>query len=641
MSAFHDVRLPIEIEVGANGGPQYQTTIVTLSTGDETRNADWSRPLSRWSVGYGTMANVDYSEIVAFFHARRGRWAAFRFRDWTDYKATLEALGNGNGTKRTFLLVKTYTSGGESLVRRITRPDTDTLRVFVNGVESFDWDYVEGGAIKFTPGNAPGAVPVTYTCQFDVPVRFATDQLQLTVDGGLDIPAEIAFELQEVTDKINAAPEVSLANTTTTLAENVSTAARTKMADIIIDDDAWGSNELTLGGADAASFEIDSDVLYLKAGVALNYETKNSYVVIVEVDDARVGTDPDDTVTHTLTITDANDPFTASLTTIVANFADGTSNAAPINVATVVVTDDALGTEVITLTGADAASFSMSGFTLRLVTGGTLVEATKSTYNVTVHITDGTTTVDLPFLVTVGVIPSIDNSADACGADSYLVPEYNTLVIELWGAGAGGFGALTLGTAAPATAGTAGGTTQIASLSLVAGGGQPSSGPYGLNGGLGGTPTGGDVNTPGEAGASGTLFVYNGSAGGPAGLNIGTGPSGRGGASPNGGLGGGPVSVAATTGAVLDGNDGVYPGGGGSGAAMGTPIQQGGTVFGVGVSGGGGGSYVKKTYVKGVTAGYPVPGATLTLAIGCKGIGGNSFADGGDGANGRIRFTVT
>ena len=76
---------------------------------------------------------------------------------------------------------------------------------------------------------------------------------------------------------------ISLSNTTTTIAENSSTTNRIKVADINID--ALGTETITLTGADAASFEVNGNILYLKAGTVLNYEAKSSYAVTVNVDD--------------------------------------------------------------------------------------------------------------------------------------------------------------------------------------------------------------------------------------------------------------------------------------------------------------------------------------------------------------------
>jgi uncharacterized protein len=103
----------------------------------------------------------------------------------------------------------------------------------------------------------------------------------------------------------NLAPSaVNLTNTVTTLIENTSTATRIKVADVSITDDAAGTNVLSLSGSDASAFELDNNVLYLKAGTTLDFETKSSYAVTVNVDDATVGNTPDASANFTLTLQD-------------------------------------------------------------------------------------------------------------------------------------------------------------------------------------------------------------------------------------------------------------------------------------------------------------------------------------------------
>jgi VCBS repeat-containing protein len=111
----------------------------------------------------------------------------------------------------------------------------------------------------------------------------------------------------------NQAPTaVNLTNTVTTLLENTSTAARIKVADVGITDDALGTNVLSLGGADASAFELIGNELYLKAGTVLNFEVKSSYDVTVNVDDDTVGGTPDVSTNFTLSLTDVNDLATIS-----------------------------------------------------------------------------------------------------------------------------------------------------------------------------------------------------------------------------------------------------------------------------------------------------------------------------------------
>jgi uncharacterized protein YjiK len=103
----------------------------------------------------------------------------------------------------------------------------------------------------------------------------------------------------------NAAPTaVALNNTVVSIQENTSTASPMKVGDIAITDDGLGTNNLSLSGADSASFQITASSLFLKAGVTLDFETQTSYAVTVNVDDTSVGSTPDAAVNFTLTVTD-------------------------------------------------------------------------------------------------------------------------------------------------------------------------------------------------------------------------------------------------------------------------------------------------------------------------------------------------
>jgi 3-phytase len=100
---------------------------------------------------------------------------------------------------------------------------------------------------------------------------------------------------------------VTLVALTYRLAENANTASRIKVADIAVTDDALGGNVLTLQGADASRFEIEGNVLYLKAGIALDYETQASYSVEVQAKDTALTSSTAVTAPYTLTVTDVNE----------------------------------------------------------------------------------------------------------------------------------------------------------------------------------------------------------------------------------------------------------------------------------------------------------------------------------------------
>jgi uncharacterized protein YjiK/phosphodiesterase/alkaline phosphatase D-like protein/2',3'-cyclic-nucleotide 2'-phosphodiesterase (5'-nucleotidase family) len=104
---------------------------------------------------------------------------------------------------------------------------------------------------------------------------------------------------------VNKAPTaLALNNRLTSIVENTSTVTPIKVADIAVTDDALGTNTLSLTGADASFFEITGNVLSIKAGTKLDFETKTSYSVNVNVDDTTIGSTPDVTTAYTLAVTD-------------------------------------------------------------------------------------------------------------------------------------------------------------------------------------------------------------------------------------------------------------------------------------------------------------------------------------------------
>jgi uncharacterized protein (TIGR02217 family) len=179
---FDDVRLPEEVERGATGGPRFQTSITVLATGAEQRNVDWSTQRARWELSYGVQTKTDFNDVIKFFYARQGRARGFRFKDWSDFEALTQNLGTGTGVLTTFQLVKKYTSV-VTYTRNITRPVNGTVSIFLDGVLQVSGVSVNHatGLVTFTAAPGMGVV-VTATFEFDVPVRFDTDELQLRLE---------------------------------------------------------------------------------------------------------------------------------------------------------------------------------------------------------------------------------------------------------------------------------------------------------------------------------------------------------------------------------------------------------------------------------------------------------------------------
>ena len=204
----------------------------------------------------------------------------------------------------------------------------------------------------------------------------------------------------KVSDFLNQAPTaVTLTNTLSSLAENSDTSSQIKVADITITDDALGTNTLSLSGADAALFEIvtinGASALYLKAGVTLDFETKSHYDVTVQASDGTVVGSTPVSKNFSLAVTDVNEaPTSVTLTNSLSSLAENSDTSSQIKVADIAITDDALGTNTLSLSGADAALFEIvtinGASALYLKAGVTLDFETKSHYDVTVQASDGT-----------------------------------------------------------------------------------------------------------------------------------------------------------------------------------------------------------------------------------------------------------
>ncbi len=143
----------------------------------------------------------------------------------------------------------------------------------------------------------------------------------------------------------------------------------------------------TLGGTDAASFGIISTNGQLQTRAPLDYEQKNTYAVIVTVSDGSAR----DTISVTIDVTDVkenNAPvFTEGSNTersIAENTPAGRNIEDPVT-----ATDEDEDVLTYSLSGVDAASFSIVSTTGQLQTRAPLDYEQKDVYSVTVNVSDG------------------------------------------------------------------------------------------------------------------------------------------------------------------------------------------------------------------------------------------------------------
>jgi uncharacterized protein (TIGR02217 family) len=105
----------------------------------------------------------------------RGRHHGWRFKDWADFAAAHTEGVVTAITSTTFQLVKRYTSGSGTQDRVIKKPVSGTVEIKVSGVVTAHTLDATTGVV--TIGSAPAASAVTWSGEFDVPMRFGTDKL--------------------------------------------------------------------------------------------------------------------------------------------------------------------------------------------------------------------------------------------------------------------------------------------------------------------------------------------------------------------------------------------------------------------------------------------------------------------------------
>ncbi len=192
----------------------------------------------------------------------------------------------------------------------------------------------------------------------------------------------------EVFSSINSAPIFTEGATTTrSIAENTESGTNigAAIAATDVDDDTL---TYVLSGTDTSSFSIVSTSGQLQTKDALDYETKTTYSVTVDVSDGNGGSD---SISVTINVTDVDEnraPVFTDGDSTTRSVAENTSSGENIGAA-IGATDADDDTLTYGLSGTDASSFSIDSTTGQLRTSGALDFETKSSYSVIVTVSDG------------------------------------------------------------------------------------------------------------------------------------------------------------------------------------------------------------------------------------------------------------
>lgn len=176
-------RFNTEIRYGTTGGVSFSTDISTKRSGYENRNANWYDGKGKWDIGSDVYNKLEAEALAAHFRERQGSLGAFRFKDWSDWRATKDqgkvVLEMGEDLDVRFQMVKEYSWGGQTVQRRITKPVPGTVTFYDS-----DGNIVPDVIVDFTEGSISVADPtLRWSGEFDVPVRFGQDTFDIQFEG--------------------------------------------------------------------------------------------------------------------------------------------------------------------------------------------------------------------------------------------------------------------------------------------------------------------------------------------------------------------------------------------------------------------------------------------------------------------------
>ena len=264
---------------------------------------------------------------------------------------------------------------------------SDTLSYSLGGTD----------ANSFAIVSATGQLQTKAALDYDTKTSYSVTITVSDQKGGTDTITVTINVINVVEGVANNAPVFTEgASTTRSIAEN--TVAGTNIGTVIgaTDADALDTLNYSLGGTDANSFAIASATGQLQTKAALDYDTKTSYSVTITVSDQKGGTD---TISVTINVTDVvegvvnNVPvFTEGASTtrsIAENTVAGTNIGSPVSATDADTSNEIPNVLAYSLSGTDAASFTLDSLSGQLQTSAALDFETKTSYTVVVSVSDG------------------------------------------------------------------------------------------------------------------------------------------------------------------------------------------------------------------------------------------------------------
>jgi uncharacterized protein (TIGR02217 family) len=200
---FIDAELDLCPGFGWQGGPSFNTRVITTQAWVERRNANNIECRHSYTLPLQNILDDAYLlQLKQVFMACRGQLHSFKVKDYSDNEAVDEVFFEGDGVSTVFQLAKISSFGIASYTRFIRKP-MPGVAITVNNVAASPTIDLTTGLVTFAVAPAIGAIG-RWSGSFWVPVRFNNDMLNISIDnktGGGDFLINGSVDLIEVFDE--------------------------------------------------------------------------------------------------------------------------------------------------------------------------------------------------------------------------------------------------------------------------------------------------------------------------------------------------------------------------------------------------------------------------------------------------------
>lgn len=198
--AFINAVLDEAVAYGFEGGPEYYTNETMLENGVRYPDSSWVYPRHKYRAQFDNLPDENRDQLLQVFHAVRGKFHTFKFKDWNDYQAEEESLAITPamvGTRAVAQLYKTYSFGPAYTIRPVQAlvPSSSTVYKDVAGTLTPVAGVFDTELGTFTPDeNWEADTSYFWSGEFYVWVHFADDYNAFVINSWRANTADIELE---------------------------------------------------------------------------------------------------------------------------------------------------------------------------------------------------------------------------------------------------------------------------------------------------------------------------------------------------------------------------------------------------------------------------------------------------------------